>query len=193
MSLAMSKKLCASNWKRISGYGGGFTRGGTFYETYYEVSDHGEIRNGRTGRIIAQCKQKDGYKQVSIMCNDKSKSVLVHRLLMETFHPRPDMDTLEVNHKDLDKTNNLETNLEWTTHKENMDHAVSNKAMSGPRSKRPGTAVGTDNTNCRITEDVAKAIKYNCGQYSNKDLAALLGTTVPTVYAIRTGRSRKYI
>ena len=123
------------------------------------------------------------------MCGDKSKSVLVHRLLMETFHPRPDMSTLEVNHKDLDKTNNIESNLEWATHKENMDHAVINNACSGPRSKRPGSSLGTKNANCRITEDVAKAIKYNYNQYSNKVLADMLGTTVPTVYSIRTGRS----
>lgn len=189
----MSKKLCVSNWKRISGYGGGFTRGGTFYETYYEVSDHGEIRNGRTGRIIAQCKQKDGYKQVSIMCNDKSKSVLVHRLLMETFHPRPDMDTLEVNHKDLDKTNNLETNLEWTTHKENMDHAISNGALNVPRKLKAGSRIGEKNNRALITAVDAYDIKYNHPAKTGIELSKIYGISTSAVCSIRKGKTWKHI
>jgi hypothetical protein len=41
---------------------------------------------------------------------------------MLTFQPNPMMDELEVNHKDLDTTNNKMSNLEWVTSTENKLH-----------------------------------------------------------------------
>lgn len=62
-----------------------------------------------------------GYYSVSF----SGKHLLVHRLVAETFLPPPDVMFAKstVNHKDGNKTNNNVSNLEWASHKENMDHA----------------------------------------------------------------------
>src|SRR5690606_12133178 len=46
----------------------------------------------------------------------------IHRLVAETFIPNNDL-SLQVNHKDGDKLNNQQTNLEWVTVKENIQHS----------------------------------------------------------------------
>lgn len=54
----------------------------------------------------------------------KTKTVFVHVLMMRTFNPVPNMEELEVNHIDHNKLNNNLDNLEWCTHKENLNKMV---------------------------------------------------------------------
>ena len=46
----------------------------------------------------------------------------VHRIVAEVFVPNP-YGYSEVNHKDGNKKNNCAANLEWVTHKRNIEHA----------------------------------------------------------------------
>lgn len=61
---------------------------------------------------------QSGYRMVCI----NYKKLYVHRLVAETYIPNPNnLDT--VNHKDGDKMNNHIDNLEWTTRRDNCEHA----------------------------------------------------------------------
>lgn len=75
-------------------------------------------------------KNEDGYLVVTLR-NDsgKRKTLRVHRLVAEVFIPNR-FNKSEVNHKDGVKTNNKISNLEWTTHSENIKHAWDNKLLS---------------------------------------------------------------
>jgi len=64
-----------------------------------------------------------GYMLVTLAHNGIRKNKRVHRLLMETFVPNPD-NKPQINHKDTNKLNNLLSNLEWATSKENSSHAA---------------------------------------------------------------------
>jgi hypothetical protein len=105
------------------------------YEGIYEVSSLGRVRSidrttttpdGRSwrtkGRILVQGKTKDGYKKIMLSKSNKVKSFLVHRLVAVCFIDNPEGKET-VNHKDGDKSNNTPENLEWMSHKENMNHA----------------------------------------------------------------------
>lgn len=59
----------------------------------------------------------------------KKTEFLVHRIVAQTFILNP-KNKMCVNHKDGNKINNKFTNLEWTTHSENTQHAIDNKLSS---------------------------------------------------------------
>ena len=100
-------------WKDIKGY-----------EGLYQVSDTGEVkslartRNSKNGCIcpVPECirKQKtdkDGYKEVALCKDGKTKHCRVHRLVAEAFIDNPNNYSV-VNHKDENPANNNVDNLE---------------------------------------------------------------------------------
>lgn len=87
----------------------------------YEVSDLGEVRNIKTGRILKQ-KLRNGYAAVNLSNEGVVTTYNVHRLVAEAFLSNSDKKE-QVNHKDEIKTNNSLPNLEYVTPKENIKYS----------------------------------------------------------------------
>lgn len=116
-------------WKDIKGY-----------EGEYMVSNFGRILSllGKSPRILKPRYNRLGYARVSLHAkNDKS----IHRLVAEAFLGNPD-NLPEVNHLDENPSNNIVTNLEWCTHKDNVNYGTCQKraratqAMTFPQKNR---------------------------------------------------------
>ena len=91
------------------------------YENY-EVSNLGNVRNKKTGRIL-KASSRGGYCFVGLS-GFKSKTKIVHRLVASAFLDNPE-NKKHVNHKDKNGLNNKLSNLEWNTPKENNIHKSS--------------------------------------------------------------------
>ena len=105
----------------------------------WEINEYGEVRLKRTKLIKKQQKQK-GYCVVSFETKGIKVKRRVHRLVAETFLDKSNyksmegeivdnLETLEVNHKDLNKENNHKSNLEWCTQAYNNYHAYKNSKL----------------------------------------------------------------
>lgn len=92
------------------------------YESIYEVSDAGIVRNKKTNRIITPQKNRCGYLVIRISKHGIRTTTSVHRLVAMCFVSNP-FNKNEINHKDGNKLNNAVSNLEWTTRAENIHHA----------------------------------------------------------------------
>lgn len=97
----------------------------------YQVSNLGNVRSlnyNNTGKIkiMNPHKRKDGYYEIGLSRNAKSRKFLIHRLVATMFLPNPE-NLLEVNHKDEDKTNNVVDNLEWCDRIYNVNYGTSSK------------------------------------------------------------------
>lgn len=111
-------------WRDINGY-----------EGIYQISDLGRVKSleriVKSGnkmrklkeRIRTPVKHKLGYMCLNLSKESEIKGHLIHRLVATHFLPNPN-GYPEVNHIDGDKTNNIHTNLEWCTRKENINHAI---------------------------------------------------------------------
>jgi hypothetical protein len=84
----------------------------------YYVSNLGRFKDNK-GIIKNDYKPSNGYKRLSI----NKKSYLIHRLVELSFKENIQKKPV-VNHIDGNKLNNSVDNLEWTTHFENIIHAV---------------------------------------------------------------------
>lgn len=107
-------------WKDVKGYEGS-----------YQVSNLGRVRS-LDRYIIDSCGRKTfakGKENLHITMNNcgylfaklSGKTKYIHIMVAECFVDGR-FEGAEVNHKDLDKTNNCYTNLEWVTHSENQKH-----------------------------------------------------------------------
>ena len=86
----------------------------------YEVSDEGQIRNKKTGRILKGVPDKDDY--LRILLYNPIKNFYIHRLVAQAFLEEPKENQTEVHHKDGDRKNNSASNLQWVTRQESDSH-----------------------------------------------------------------------
>jgi hypothetical protein len=109
----------------------------------YAMTAYQRYAAGRTLRVTHS---KDGYAYVGLYWKGKVVSGYIHRLLMLTFNPIENAQDFEVNHIDLNKSNNDLTNLEWLTHQANIQHAHKMNAWdaNGPKGETTITAKLTD-------------------------------------------------
>lgn len=117
------------------------------YEGLYEVSSLGKVkslqRRGATTKIIKPRKNSNGYLIVGLHKNGIRKEVAIQRLVAMTFIKNV-KGKPEVNHIDGNKENNNVSNLEWVTHKENMEHARNNNLIKVTENViKQGKIVGT--------------------------------------------------
>lgn len=90
----------------------------------YRVSDQGRVQNQKTGRILKDADDGNGYRMVVLCSDGKCRSTKVHKLVATAFIP-DHASGLEINHIDGDKSNNAVSNLEWVDRSKNMTHAIS--------------------------------------------------------------------
>ena len=105
-------------WKDIKGY-----------EGLYQVSNLGRVKRVTTNRILKSSKHVSGYLMVNLCKNSVTSHQRIHRLVAQAFIPNPE-NKPDVNHIDEDKTNNMVSNLEWSTKKENCNHGTRTERIS---------------------------------------------------------------
>jgi hypothetical protein len=89
----------------------------------HKVSNFGNVKHIRLNRKFKFNKSQE-YFRVSL--DTKIKHIFVHKLVAEVFIPNPE-NKPTINHKNGNKHDNTIFNLEWATHKEQIDHSVKNK------------------------------------------------------------------
>lgn len=98
----------------------------------YEVSSEGKIRSKSHKKNLKPW-PSNGYMYVSISLKKTRITKLVHRLVAKEFVDGN--HSLEVNHKDGNKSNNHPSNLEWVTVRENKLHAYRTGLMPKRRTR----------------------------------------------------------
>lgn len=118
----------------------------------YQVSNFGNVRNLKfisvndivNSKNLTLSTTTKGYFRVTLYGKTR-RHFQVHRLVAIAFIPNPD-NKREVNHKDGDKTNNNDWNLEWNTPKENVIHAWDNGLNHALKGEENGfSKLTTDN------------------------------------------------
>ena len=88
----------------------------------YMITKDGNVFSKHVKRYIKTRIINSGYKMVDLYKNNNRSQKLVHRLVAETYLENKTNFPV-VNHKDFNKLNNNKDNLEWCTHKHNLEHS----------------------------------------------------------------------
>ena len=93
----------------------------------HKITVKSKMINNKQSILVTKMKPyktKGGYiEHVLTDVNGIKKHLQTHRIVATLFIPNPD-NKPHVNHKDGDRTNNVESNLEWNTVSENNLHRV---------------------------------------------------------------------
>lgn len=123
---------------------------------------------------IRSYKNRGGYLQVRIGHSGAQKTVCVHSLVANAFVSNPN-GLREVNHKDGNKLNNCDCNLEWVTRSTNIIHAIALGLQPVLRGESHG--------NAKLSDDAVRAIRLS--SETAKKLAETYSVSRDLIYYIR--------
>ncbi len=176
-------------WKGIKGYAG-----------YYQISNLGRIksldrivprtRNGKKfkkfvkGKILdkGNITKQSRYYRVTLSKNNRLWRRSISRLVAETFIPNP-KNKSEVNYKNGNREDNQIGNLEWVSHKENMQHAHRNNLVI--------VAKGINCVQAKLSEKDVLFIRKR--SLSVKNLVKKFKMDKTTIYDILNRKTWKHI
>lgn len=158
------------------------------YEGVYQVSDQGDIKRVRAsrgtnvGKILKPIANKKGYLKTRLTVNSKGKTILVHRIIAESFIPNP-INLPQVNHINGVKSDNRVGNLEWCTNEDNIRHAFKNGLIKPAFLGKYGA---DHNRSIKV-----RLKNNNTGEvrefYGLNEAARELNTNTPALWRVRKG------
>ena len=105
----------------------------------YEVYEDGRIWSYKSKKFLKPFTKKDGYQQVHLSDNEgKIKWYYVHRVVWESVTGEPIPEGYEINHRSEVKTENMITNLELVSHKENLNYGSRTERQAKSLSRQVG-------------------------------------------------------
>jgi hypothetical protein len=165
-------------WKDIQGY-----------EGLYQVSNLGRVKSLEKSiphlgyyrkvkeKVLSGTMSNYGYLVYKLGGKIKGKKIYGHRLVAQTFLPNNENKPF-VNHINGIKTDNRIENLEWCTQLENVDHAYKFGLMDNYGEKNPMS---------KITESIAKEIKYGHKNLNQTEIAKLYNMKQNSISQIING------
>ena len=147
---------------------------------YYMVSTHGRVYHRYLERIMKPGLETSGYLFITLSTINGPKIIQLNRLVLMAFNPIPNPELYQANHINGIKTENLLSNLEWTTRSENILHAY----RTGLH--KPITTISEEKA-IQIV-DLLKDGKLQC-----KEIAILLEVNENIVNSIKKKESWKHL
>jgi hypothetical protein len=178
-----------AKWYPVPGHEGFFevTRCGRVRSVSRYVNVFGGGKRWHKGKELKLI-MNTGYPSVRRRLNGCQKTILVHRAIAEIFVPNPENKPF-VNHIDGNRANSDPENLEWCTHKENMQHAhrtgLVPPSKIGPGEKSPAA---------KLNE--TQVVEIKCLLLIGakpRDIAKLYPVSYSAIYEIRSGRSWAHV
>jgi DNA-binding MarR family transcriptional regulator len=146
----------------------------------YRVVEDGTII-GKRGNPLQPRTNEGGYATVSLYCNGKKVTRLVHQLVCEAFHGPKPFPEAQVRHRDGERLNNWAENLTWGTAAENWED----------RRRHGMDNCGEWNGLAKLTWEQVREIRtrYAAGGVTQTELAAEYGVTPSNLGPILTGET----
>jgi hypothetical protein len=169
-------------WKDVPGY-----------EGYYQVSDIGNVKSmsrliqriykNKTPscffskeKILKPVRKSKGYYHLTLHKDGIAKQATIHRLVMSAFSG---VSSMEINHKDGIKANNVLENLEYCDRKHNVRHSFK-LGLNKPRTLR-----GEKNPMSKLSKQDVMQIKKLISQgISQKKIGDMFGVAQTSIHNI---------
>ncbi len=150
---------------------------------YYSISNLGRVKRNKDDFImkifITSAKKIGGrYYRTKLNAGGEKRTLSIHREVAKYFCDGYSEINNEVNHIDGNTLNNVYTNLEWTTRKENMRHSVKTGLSDRKLSEEQVHEI------CQFIQE---------GVLTNKDISREFKVGHTAISNIRLGRSWSHI
>ena len=157
------------------------------YEDRYLISNLGKVFSLFSKRCISNRINKAGYIQIILHKKGENKTLLLHRVLGQTFIPNP-LNLPQINHKNAVKTNNKLKNLEWVTQSFNTRHAYKMDKITRMLGEKHPKAILTNQKVLKI-----KTLSQNNDCLSYREIGKIFGVNKSTISDIITGKTWTHI